>query len=540
MQQALTRQEEALPIPLALEKTLLRFITCGSVDDGKSTLIGRMLYEAGLVPEDQLETLVSESKKHGTDGDNLDFSLLVDGLAAEREQGITIDVAYRYFATGARKFIVADTPGHEQYTRNMATGASTADLAILLIDARKGLLTQTRRHSLIVSMLGVKHVVLAVNKMDLVEYSPFIFNAIEAEFRAFAKDLGFASLACIPVSARGGDNVVKASANMAWYKGLPLLETLERIDTDLDQHEAPFRLCVQWVNRPNLDFRGFSGFVSSGTIQPGDAIRVLPSGFASRVERIVTMDGDLNSAVSGQSVTLTLADEIDISRGDMLVGAERPPIVSSALRARILWLSQQALAPGRVYILKIGAKTVMATLAMPEAVIDINTGHSQAKPSLALNEIGVVNINLDRVIAFDTYAQSRESGGFILIDRISHDTVAMGLIETGIAATQLDQGSTTGYPSSEESLGSLEGIAAPQGGLAALITKPREMPWRSLAKAISWRVTGSLDTFILAYLFSGNLGLAAAIGGTEILTKIVLYYFHERIWGRLKIGLRRE
>ncbi|MBY0611726.1 MAG: sulfate adenylyltransferase subunit CysN [Beijerinckiaceae bacterium] len=521
------------------EKSLLRFITCGSVDDGKSTLIGRMLYEAGLVPEDQLETLVSESRKHGTNGDKLDFSLLVDGLAAEREQGITIDVAYRYFSTARRKFIVADTPGHEQYTRNMATGASTADLAILLVDARKGLLTQTRRHSLIVSMLGVKHVILAVNKMDLVEYSPFIFNAIESEFRAFAAGLGFASIACIPVSAREGDNVVKPSAAMSWHKGAPLLSLLETIETSGTEGAKPFRLPVQWVNRPNLDFRGFSGFVASGAIRPGDRVRALPSGVESTVERIVTYDGDLGEAIAGQSITLTLNDEIDISRGDVLSGVDEPPQVASALRARILWLSQQPLAPGRVYVLKIGPRAVVATLSVPETVIDINTGRSASKPTLALNEIGVATVSLDRAVAFDTYQQSRETGGFILIDRISNDTVAMGLIEAGVAPSAAGR-SGTGYPASDGSLGSLEGISAPEGGLSALIVEPRELPWRSFAKAVSWRITGSIDTFVLALVFSGSVSLAAAIGGTEVLTKIVLYYLHERLWGRLKIGLRRE
>ncbi len=526
------------PLAAPAPKTLLRFITCGSVDDGKSTLIGRMLYDAKLVPDDQLETLVSESKKHGTDGDRLDFSLLVDGLAAEREQGITIDVAYRYFGTRNRSFIVADTPGHEQYTRNMATGASTADLAVLLVDARKGLLIQTRRHSLIVSMLGVKHVVLAVNKMDLVEYSPFIFNAIEAEFRTFAENLGFKSIICIPVSARGGDNIVNASKHMGWYKGTSLLAHLEGIDVSASKGESPFRLPVQWVNRPNLDFRGFSGFIASGTVRPGDRIKVQPSGVESTVSRIVTYDGDLEQAVAGQSITLTLNTEIDISRGDVITAISQPPIVSSALKARLLWLSQQPLAAGRVYMLKIGARSVLATISEPEAAIDINTGKTRAQPSLALNEIGLAKVNLDRAIAFDTYAENRETGGFILIDRINNDTVAVGLIEAAAALSDT-RGAGSGYPSDAASLGSLEGIEAPQGGLAALITQPKEKPWRSLAKAISWRMTGSLDTFILALFFSGSAKLSAAIAGTEILTKIVLYYFHERLWGRLKVGLKR-
>ncbi len=526
------------PSPAPKLKTLLRFITCGSVDDGKSTLIGRMLYDAKLLADDQLETLTSESKKHGTDDGNLDFSLLVDGLAAEREQGITIDVAYRYFGTPNRSFIVADTPGHEQYTRNMATGASTADLAVLLIDARKGLLTQTRRHSLIVSMLGVKHVVLAVNKMDLVDFSPFIFNAIEAEFREFSKNLGFESITCIPVSARGGDNIVNPSANMAWYKGVPLLEYLENLDTSAPINATKFRLPVQWVNRPNLDFRGFSGFIAGGSVRVGDRIKVQPSGVESTVKSIVTYNGELQEASVGQSITLTLTSEIDISRGDVITSVEQPPIVSSALKARLLWLSNQPLAAGRVYMLKIGARTVLATISEPESAIDINTGESHAQPSLALNEIGLARVSLDRAIAFDIYTDNRETGGFILIDRITNDTVAVGLIEATASISDPKQGS--GYPTDAASLGSLEGIEAPQGGLAALITEPKDKPWRSLAKAISWRVTGTIDTFVIAYLFSGNVKLAASIGATEVLTKIILYYFHERIWGRLKVGIKRD
>jgi sulfate adenylyltransferase large subunit len=534
-----------MPTSLAIQtapatslKTLLRFITCGSVDDGKSTLIGRMLYDAKLIADDQLETLTSESKKHGTDEGRLDFSLLVDGLAAEREQGITIDVAYRYFGTPNRSFIVADTPGHEQYTRNMATGASTADLAVLLIDARKGLLTQTRRHSLIVSMLGVKHVVLAVNKMDLVDFSPFIFNAIEAEFREFSKNLGFDSITCIPVSARGGDNIVNPSPHMAWYKGEPLLEYLENIDVSAPINATKFRLPVQWVNRPNLDFRGFSGFIAGGSVKVGDRIKVQPSGVESTVKSIVTYDGELQTAIAGQAITLTLTSEIDISRGDVITSIEQPPIVSSALKARLLWLSSQPLAAGRVYMLKIGARTVLATISEPESAIDINTGESHAQPSLALNEIGLARVSLDRSIAFDLYKDNRETGGFILIDRITNDTVAVGLIEATASLSDSKQGS--GYPTDAASLGSLEGIEAPQGGLAALMTEPKDKPWRSLAKAVSWRVTGTIDTFVIAYLFSGNIKLAASIGATEVLTKIILYYFHERIWGRLKVGIKRD
>lgn len=409
-------------------KSLLRFITCGSVDDGKSTLIGRLLYESKLIFEDQLAALEADSKKVGTQGDRIDFALLVDGLAAEREQGITIDVAYRFFSTEKRKFIVADTPGHEQYTRNMATGASTADLAVVMIDARKGVLTQTRRHSFIVSMLGVKHVVLCINKMDLMGYAQHVYNEIDEDYRAFAKSLGIENFITIPVSALEGDNITEHSDRMPWYNGPTLIEHLETVDVETDDQMKPFRMPVQWVNRPNLDFRGFAGQIASGVTRPGDRIKVLPSGKESRIDRIVTLDGDLELAVAGQSVTLALADEIDISRGDVIATADEPCEVADQFEAHILWMSSADMLPGRPYIMKIGARTVNCTPASPKYKVNVNTLEELAAKKLGLNEIGVCNISLDRDIAFDPYSQNRETGGFILIDRLTNETVGMGLL----------------------------------------------------------------------------------------------------------------
>jgi bifunctional enzyme CysN/CysC len=409
-------------------KSLLRFITCGSVDDGKSTLIGRLLYESKLIFEDQLATLEADSRKMGTQGDRIDFALLVDGLAAEREQGITIDVAYRFFSTEKRKFIVADTPGHEQYTRNMATGASTADLAVVMIDARKGVLTQTRRHSFIVSMLGVRHVVLCINKMDLVDYSQHVYNEIDEDYRTFASSLGIENIVSIPVSALEGDNVTEHSERMPWYNGATLMEHLETVDVETDDQVRPFRMPVQWVNRPNLDFRGFAGQIASGVTRPGDRIKVLPSGRESRIERIVTHDGDLEQAVAGQSVTLTLADEIDISRGDVIATADAPCEVADQFEAHILWMSASHMLPGRPYVMKIGARTVACTPASPKYKVNVNTLEELAAKTLELNEIGVCNISLDRDIAFDTYSENHDTGGFILIDRLSNETVGMGLL----------------------------------------------------------------------------------------------------------------
>lgn len=414
-------------------KTMLRFITCGSVDDGKSTLIGRLLYESKQVFEDQLAALEVDSKKLGTQGNNLDFALLVDGLASEREQGITIDVAYRYFSTEKRKFIVADTPGHEQYTRNMATGASTADLAIILIDARLGVQTQTRRHSYIASLLGIKKIVLAINKMDLMDYSEEVFDNIVSEYQGFAKNLAKKtgndpSIKPIPLSALIGDNITKNSENMPWYDGPTLIDYLETVEVEDEDLDRPFRMPVQWVNRPNLNFRGFSGLISSGSIKPGDAIKVLPSAKTSTVKSIVTMDGDLPEAIAGQSVTLTLEDEIDISRGDLICAAQSPSEAANQFETTILWMADESMLAGRSYILKSGAQTATATITAPKHKINVNTLEELAARKLELNEIAVCNISLDKSIAFDPYAENRDTGGFILIDRYTNTTVGVGMI----------------------------------------------------------------------------------------------------------------
>ena len=409
-------------------KSLLRFITCGSVDDGKSTLIGRLLYESKMIFEDQLTALEQDSKKVGTQGESIDFALLVDGLAAEREQGITIDVAYRFFATEHRKFIVADTPGHEQYTRNMATGASTADLAVLLIDARQGVLTQTKRHAFIASQLGVGHIVLAVNKMDLVDYSENVFNEIVEDFKAFAAQLDIPNLHAIPVSALVGDNVVDGSRFMPWYEGPSLLGYLEGVDVEAEETSLPFRMPVQWVNRPDLDFRGYAGRIAGGIIRPGDDIRVLPSGKQSKIARIVTMDSDLDEAVSGQSVTLTLTDEIDISRGDVIATSETPPEISDQFDTTIIWLSEEPMLPGRSYRMKTSSRLVSATVNAPKHKTDVNTLQKLPAKTLQLNEIGNCTLAVDRPIAFDSYAENRQTGSFILIDRMTNNTVGMGMI----------------------------------------------------------------------------------------------------------------
>lgn len=411
-----------------LKKSLLRFITCGSVDDGKSTLIGRLLYESKMIFDDQLASLKNESKKFGTQGEEIDFALLVDGLAAEREQGITIDVAYRFFATERRKYIVADTPGHEQYTRNMATGASTADLAIVMIDARKGVLTQTRRHSFIVSLLGIRNVVLCINKMDLVGYDREVFDKIEADYREFAADFGFENIQAIPVSALAGDNIVDHSENTPWYDGPPLIEYLDTVEIASDVKDQPFRMPVQWVNRPNLDFRGFAGQILSGSLKPGDGVRALPSGKSSKVARIVTMGGDLDEAVEGQSVTLTLEDEIDVSRGDVLCADKEPAEVSDQFQATMIWMSDSAMLPGRSYVMKIGARECQMQVTEQRYRIDVNTRAHEAAKTLDLNEIGIVNIALDRDVAFDAYKDNRRMGGFIVIDRMTNETVGLGLI----------------------------------------------------------------------------------------------------------------
>jgi len=419
-------------------KELLRFITCGSVDDGKSTLIGRLLYDSKMIFEDQLAALEADSKKVGTQGQEIDFALLVDGLAAEREQGITIDVAYRFFATEKRKFIVADTPGHEQYTRNMVTGASTADLAVILIDARKGVLVQTRRHSYLAHLIGIKNLVLAVNKMDLVGYDQAVFDRIVAEYTEFANSLGITAFTAIPISGFKGDNITTApSANTPWYKGPALIEHLESVEiADIAAQEKPFRLPVQWVNRPNLDFRGFSGLIAGGTVKPGDSIRVVPSGRTSTVKNIVTLDGDLDEAVAGQSITLVLADEIDCSRGDVIAIASNPPEASDQFEATIVWMNDEAMKPGRGYLLKLGTQTVTATVQEPKYEINVNTMEHLAAKTLSLNSIGVAEIHTDRPIVFEPYADSHTLGGFILIDKLSNATVAAGMIHFSLRRAQ--------------------------------------------------------------------------------------------------------
>ena len=411
---------------------ILRFITCGSVDDGKSTLIGRLLYESRLIFQDQLARVAADSKRHGTQGDNLDLALLVDGLQAEREQGITIDVAYRMFSTHKRSFIVADTPGHEQYTRNMATGASTADLAVVLIDARKGVLPQTCRHTTILSLLGVRHVILAINKMDLVDWSKDVHDRIVEAYGHFAQRLDVTGVTCIPVSALTGDNVTKPSAAMDWYDGPTLLQALESADVATDRESAPFRMPVQWVNRPNAEFRGFAGTIASGLVRPGDPVLVCPSNRPSTVNRIVGPDGDLDCARAGQAVTLTLADEIDVSRGDIIASATDPPSVNNQFACHVVWMNEKPLLPERPYLLKIGTRLAGVQVTRIKYKLNVtNLEHTAAK-TLELNDIAYCNIGLDRQIAFDPYRELRETGSFILIDRYSHDTVGAGMIDFGL------------------------------------------------------------------------------------------------------------
>lgn len=418
-------------------KSLLRFITCGSVDDGKSTLIGRLLYDSKMIFEDQLASLEADSKRVGTQGQNIDFALLVDGLAAEREQGITIDVAYRFFTTEKRKFIVADTPGHEQYTRNMVTGASTADLAIILIDARKGVLTQTRRHSYLAHLIGIKNIVLAVNKMDLVDYDVLRYDHIVEDYRCFARDIGITDFTAIPISGFKGDNIIAPSPNMPWFKGKPLIELLESVELDVTgDQQKPFRLPVQWVNRPNLDFRGFAGQIASGVVYKGDGVRILPSGKTSTVSRIVTFDGDLDEAVAGQSVTLCLADEVDCSRGDVIALADNPPQSADQFEANLVWMADEALTPGRAYWLKLGTQTVSATVQSPKYQVNVNTLEQLAAKTLELNAIGVAELTTDRPVVFESYADNRVLGGFILIDKITNATVAAGMLNFSLRRAQ--------------------------------------------------------------------------------------------------------
>ena len=417
-------------------KGMVRFITCGSVDDGKSTLIGRLLYESHLIFDDHLATLEADSRRVGTQGPELDLALLVDGLAAEQQQGITIDVAYRFFATERKKFIVADTPGHEQYTRNMVTGASNADAAVILVDARKGVLTQTRRHSYLVALLGIEHVVLAVNKLDLVGYRQADFDRIEAEYRAFASGLGLADVTAVPISALRGVNVVDPGPETPWYRGPTLLAHLEGIDVEDREARSPFRMPVQWVNRPGPDFRGYSGLIVGGSVRPGSPVRVLPSGRRTTVQRISTFDGDLGEAVAGQSVTLVLDDEIDVSRGDLLCADDQPAEVADQFEAQVVWMHEDGLLPGRPYRVKVGPALVGATFSQPKYKVNVNTSEHLAARTLELNEIGVCTVTMDRAVAFDPYAANRHTGGFIIIDQLTNATVGAGLLHFALRRSQ--------------------------------------------------------------------------------------------------------
>ena len=497
--------------PLARTPGLLRFITCGSVDDGKSTLIGRLLADTGNIPTDQVAALAADSRRFGTQAGGVDYALLLDGLAAEREQGITIDVAHRYFATPRRSFIVADTPGHRQYTRNMATGASRADLAIILVDARHGIVEQTRRHTLIVALLGVREIVLAVNKMDLVDFQQDAFDAIEAGFRAFAAGLDGPALhvTAIPLVARDGDNLVTPGPRTPWYAGPTLLDHLEHVDAwPEDGLVAPLRLPVQMTLRPDATFRGCAGTIASGMARVGDAVAILPGGRTTRITAITTPRGPRDQAGTGAAVTVVLADAVDVSRGDMIVAADARPHLADRLEARLLWSAERPLDPGREYLVKLGTTTASARLDAPTHGIDVDTGQPVQTSTLAQNGIADTILRLDRPLAFDTYADNRTTGGLVLIDRETNETVAMGTVSR---------------------------VAPPATTVVA--APAREHGWRSLAKAVSWRVVGSLDTFGLAWLFTQSTALAAGISATEVVTKLALYYGHERIWARIGFGV---
>jgi sulfate adenylyltransferase large subunit len=499
-------------------RNLLRFIVCGSVDHGKSTLIGRLLYESKLLFDDQLDALAKASRSHGTQSGNLDLALVLDGLAAEREQKITIDVAYRFFTTERRKFIVADTPGHEQYTRNMATGASTADLALLVVSAESGLTGQTKRHLLIVSALGVRQIVVAVNKMDLVGWSQSQFVALKADLHAFARDLDFDEVALIPVAAPIGDNVVTRSNHMGWYGGPTLLNYLEQVQIPPRKQDGSFRMPVQCVNRPDPDFRGYSGLIAGGEVHPDMPVQILPSGQWARVERIVTADGDLDRAVAGQAVTLTLAGEIDTSRGDVIAEIGAPAPVTNRLSAQLVWMGEEPLTPGTPYLFQLATCTATAIFDPGLRAFDLDTRKSTPADCLPINSIGRGVLELDRRIAADRYADNKETGSFILIDPESYDTVGMGMVVEVLHAE-----------------------SAQPTRIGAVITdliRSTESHARSIAKAASWRMTGSLDTFIIAAFITGSPKAAGAVALTEILTKTALYYFHERIWIVIPWGKR--
>lgn len=506
-------------------KSLLRFIACGSVDHGKSTLIGRLLYEAKSLFEDQVAALEADSRKYGTLGGELDYALLLDGLAAEREQKITIDVAYRFFTTDRRKFIVIDSPGHEQYTPNMATGASMADVALILVDARSGITQQTKRHSLIVATLGVRRIVLAVNKMDLVGWSQDSFRTIERAYRAITAGLGLTEVVCIPLAAKSGDNVVTRSMHMDWYVGPTLLRHLEDVDVSPSARHRPFRMPVQWINRPSPDFRGVAGLITSGEAHAGMPVRILPSGRISRIARIATYDGDLARASAGRSVTLTLTDAVDVSRGDIVAEINHAPTVTDRFSARVFWMDRRALVPGHNYLMKLATTSAMAKIEPGPQVIDLDTGKPTGASELAPNEIGVCTFKLDREVAVDRYAAGKETGSFILIDPESYDTVGMGCIEeTEANRPPVAQRLPRWLPFGERAAGAV-----------ALWTSTHA---RSLAKAVLWRATASVITLLLVYEITGSSKLATSVAGAEIMVKILTYYFHERVWTNIHWGKR--
>ncbi len=509
----------------AAQRSLLRFITCGSVDDGKSTLLGRLLHETGGVFEDQFSALERDSRKFGTTGEEADFALLVDGLSAEREQGITIDVAYRYFSTPRRSFIAADTPGHEQYTRNMATGASTADLAIILIDARKGLLPQTRRHSFIVSMMGVKHIVLAVNKMDLVDHDRGVFDAIERDYRAMASAFGKVEIAAIALSARNGDNVVARSRHMPWYAGPTLLELLETADVEA-RAGSGFRLPVQWVNRPNADFRGFAGTITGGEVRRGDAVTVLPAGRSTRIDRIVTQTGDLDVAVAGQSVTLTFKDEVDVSRGAVIASGDLPE-VSRGAQATLLVVGETPIEPGRSYWLKLGTMLVPARIAAITHAIDVHSYEKLAASSLPMNGIGSVALSIETPIAIEPFSSTAELGSFILIDRFSNDTVALGVVTAVGDLANAVPGNALPAPA----------VQVAPGGLMDWLLQPDAEPrGAALARLLSWRLLSGIAVFLAVLALGGSVLLAAGVGLIDAIARTFLHRWHDLVLRRWQQG----
>lgn len=510
--------------PFGETQSLLRFVACGSVDHGKSTLLGRLLYESKQLFTDQLEALAADSRKYGTQGDELDYSLLLDGLAAEREQNITIDVAYRFFSTPRRKFIVIDTPGHEQYSANMATGASVADLALVLVSANEGMTRQTRRHIAIVGMLGIKDVVLVVNKMDRAGWREDTFHALEAEFREIAADSGIRNVVTIPAAAKTGDNIATHSPHMPWYRGATLLHYLEHVVPARTGAAGPLRMPIQLVNRPDAQFRGYSGLITSGAVEVGMPVKLFSSGVSSRIARIVTYDGDLVRAEAGQSVTLTLADQFDASRGDMIADADRTPAVTERIGARVFWMGERPLQPGQKYLAKLGTRTVTATAGPDLTVTDLDRRRTIDAPSIVQNAIGTCSLDFDRPVAVDRYAECRDTGSFILIDPESFDTVAMGCIE------QIHEPPRRRW--------TLRGKSKTTKPPAKKRTRWTETHARSLAKAVSWRATGSLDTFIVAFVITRNSKIAVSVALTEVITKILIYYFHERAWALVPWGKR--